>query len=413
MQQDEIRRALNSHGYILEEMIGKGGYAQIHLVQSTKYAGRKFAAKILFVDQNKSKSAIYTFSAEVDALCHLEHPNIVKIYDHFHEGHYYCVILEHCTGRSLSARIREKKLSPIEFQKITWQILDALIYCSQQRFAHSDIKPSNILLDEFNRPKLADFGLSKIIIPDNQNECDYDYYQHSFILPNNSNCPIVQKKITSHCSISGSLGSWQTPSKPNPIISFPRHENANEYYQDDDNNISHHFVGSLVYMAPEILEKRSHDPFKSDVWSLGVTLYELYTGSLPWFSRKHDEMIVYARNGITKFPQTMPKDVKDTIKAMVNPDPALRCSLENCKNLPFFASYLDFANNTAQQALKMSVKHPNNRRGSQVARALLKPYLSSDKVTLIGNTNLVNHGKINHFQTKRKSDAQVATIGNL
>ncbi|KAH0795704.1 CAMK family protein kinase [Histomonas meleagridis] len=74
------------------------------------------------------------------------------------------IILEYCAGGSLKdVVLKEGPIKPPKLYWLCYQILDALSYCHEKNIAHRDIKPANILIDSYGRPKLADFGLSKII----------------------------------------------------------------------------------------------------------------------------------------------------------------------------------------------------------------------------------------------------------
>jgi len=154
-------RILLERGYKLGDNVGRGSYACVYKAFSIKYR-QDFVVKISDFSGTKAQKIDEATQSEVDALCQLDHPNIISIYDHFCYETYYFIILEYCEGGSLYDFIIRGGVIPYKELCIMFkQIIQALIYCHSLSIAHSDIKPSNILVDKHGRPKLADFGLSQ------------------------------------------------------------------------------------------------------------------------------------------------------------------------------------------------------------------------------------------------------------
>lgn len=103
-----------------------------------------------------------------------------------------------------------------------------------------------------------------------------------------------------------------------------------------DGELIEQFVGSLPYLPPEILLLKPHDPLKADIWSLGMTLYYLYTGKLPWPRRNKDEMIHYICNGFVYFPDGSNIEICNMIRMMLVKDPLDRPSIGQLLSLPLF-----------------------------------------------------------------------------
>ena len=151
---------LVAHGYKFQKVIGKGGFSDVYLVWSLKYR-EPFVAKVMTVENHQMDALWKSFTAEVSALCALNFPNIIRMYDHFRIANQFVVILECCPSGSLADKIsRSNGLGYSEFQRIAGEILRAVAFCHSKHIAHRDIKPSNILIDRYGRMKLADFGLS-------------------------------------------------------------------------------------------------------------------------------------------------------------------------------------------------------------------------------------------------------------
>lgn len=142
------------HGYTLISKIGQGGFSVVYLVESQKY-NQHFVIK---VSNNKKSDETET---EIKTLIKLNHPNIISIYEYFTDDEYIYLVLEYCPGGSMETYIkRNGKLPKPLLYQVCAHLLSALYLCHSLHIAHRDIKPANILIDQYGRPKLADFGLS-------------------------------------------------------------------------------------------------------------------------------------------------------------------------------------------------------------------------------------------------------------
>ena len=170
---NEIIAQLQEKGYELRDPIGTGGFATVYTVLNKQY-NQIFCVKLMEIkkeekeDQqteisvNASSSLPQSFVAEIGSLVNITHPNVVAIFDYFQSENMLYIILEYCEGGSLDTMIREKtRLEPPLLYSYCRQIIRALMFCHSVGIAHRDIKPLNILIDQHNRPKLADFGLAQ------------------------------------------------------------------------------------------------------------------------------------------------------------------------------------------------------------------------------------------------------------
>ena len=255
---------LEKHGYTLIRPIGRGGFASVFLVHSNKY-NLDFAAKVTRFREGDSKFG----EAEINSLRNLEHPNIIRLYDHFVEGHELYIILEYCRHGSIKDCFPPGHTMPLPvFKRFSYQILKALAACHALGIAHRDLKPANILVDDHGRPKIADFGLG-----------------------------IMCEKGVS----------------------------------------VHYDAGSLAFAPPEFFKMKTLDPFKADVWSLGVLLCWMAIGRLPWRARNPGDLVKEISTcDIGHVICHLPKDVQQIITLAMKTDPRIRPSVEHLMELPVF-----------------------------------------------------------------------------
>ena len=163
--------------YTILEKIGQGGTGNIYLADDIRLQGRNCAIKEVEHNQtlpsNIFEQAREQFFREASVLARLDHPNLPKVSDYFSEGARDYLVMDYVPGKDLrelmqEARRNKKFLSENEVLRWAVQIADALNYLHHQDppIIHRDIKPSNIKIMPSGLVKLVDFGLVKIMAPD-------------------------------------------------------------------------------------------------------------------------------------------------------------------------------------------------------------------------------------------------------
>lgn len=147
-------------GYEYLNLLGSGGFSDVYLYQQDR-PRRKVAVKVLLSDL-KTESARRRFESEANLMAQLSsHPYIVTIFeaDITAEGHSY-LAMEYCSRPSLDVRYRRARLGVDEALSVGIQVASAVETAHRAGIVHRDIKPANILVTDYNRPALTDFGIS-------------------------------------------------------------------------------------------------------------------------------------------------------------------------------------------------------------------------------------------------------------
>jgi eukaryotic-like serine/threonine-protein kinase len=221
--------------YRILRRLGKGGMGEVLLGEDTKQHGRKVALKVLPEELTRSESRLRRFKQEARAILALNHPNILTVYEIGEAGEKYYIATEYIEGETLRQRLWRDPLKLDEALGVAIQVAMALEAAHAEGIVHRDIKPENIMLraDRFVRDrivKVLDFGLAKLT---DREAGGAD--------PEAVTIPITET---------------------NPGI----------------------IMGTTGYMSPEQAQGDTIDT-RSDVFSLGVVLYEMIAGQPPFKGR--------------------------------------------------------------------------------------------------------------------------------
>ncbi|CAH0550966.1 unnamed protein product [Brassicogethes aeneus] len=247
---DKKPTVLETHGYFLGKTIGTGSYATVRTYGDNithLYDSNHHKIKVARSDRHDSDVAIKIvskFSApadylkkflprEIEVVKGLRHPNLIRFLQAIETTHRVYIVMEYAKNGSLLDIIRKDQyIDEIRARKWFRQLVDAVDYCHERGVVHRDIKCENMLMDVEWNIKLSDFGFAR-----------------GHLKPKNGQLPLSET-----------------------------------------------FCGSYAYASPEILRGIPYQPQYADIWSMGVVLFAMVYGRLPFDDSNYRELIKVINN---------------------------------------------------------------------------------------------------------------------
>jgi serine/threonine protein kinase len=210
--------------YAIQGLLGAGGMGEVYAAEDTRLK-RRVALKVLPDSVAHDETRRLRFEREAQSVAALNHPNIVTLHSVEQVDGTVFLTMELVEGRTLSESIGQRPMGLAQFFAIAIPVADAMATAHQRGITHRDLKPANIMVTAEGRPKILDFGLAKAF---------------------------------------GDGG----PARPDDAATQPATADGI-------------IVGTTAYMSPEQAEGKAVDG-RSDLFSLGVVLYEMLTGERPF-----------------------------------------------------------------------------------------------------------------------------------
>jgi len=311
-----------SHYQVLS-LLGAGGMGEVYLARDSRL-GRTVALKILPSELAMDPERMQRFAIEAKAASALNHPNVATIYDVGESDGIHFIVMEHVEGETIAVRIG-RPLTPSEVVDIAVQAADALDVAHAKGITHRDIKPANLMLTHRGHVKVLDFGVAKV----------------------------NRKKEV------GPNGDWTVE----PVTAVGS------------------VVGSGPYMSPEQIVGGDVDA-RSDVFSLGVVIYEMATGQRPFSGSTRAELMGHilhaAPKPMMRLNPALPSELERvTLKCLdKRPDDRYQSARELLTDLWPLKRQLDAnAGGTMPDAVRFELLR---RAGSKPGPAALTPAVADD-----------------------------------
>ncbi|XP_064593915.1 aurora kinase B isoform X1 [Zonotrichia leucophrys gambelii] len=154
-----------AHSFSLEDFevgrpLGKGKFGNVYLARERR-SGFLVALKVLFKSQVEKEGVEHQLRREIEIQAHLRHPNVLRLYNYFHDRRRVFLILEYAPRGELYKELQRcHRMDATRTATLMEELADALLYCHGRKVIHRDIKPENLLLGLKGELKIADFGWS-------------------------------------------------------------------------------------------------------------------------------------------------------------------------------------------------------------------------------------------------------------
>ncbi len=337
--------------HIIQREIGRGGMAVVYLAHDNKF-DTQVAVKVLNKEYVHNENIRKRFLAEARNMYRMSHPNIIKVTDLIDDGDTVAFVMEYIEGETLKEYLERKgKLKDDEIKTIFSQMLEAVGYVHEQNLVHRDIKPSNFMIDKKGKVKLMDFGIAK-----------------------NTDA------------------------------------NSAEYTQTGTGVQ----MGTPMYMSPEQITETKSVTAQSDIYSLGVVLWQMVAGRKPYDTATLSTFQLQMK--IVQEPlQACNSNFNSIIQKATEKDPSLRYN--NCfdvhiilsSNIFHPHSWLENLQVNDETIINISVSSGiqknrfNEQQKTNVCdQCLGKGYLNRDDISRLGLQNIMKPSKCNKCGDKSK-----------
>ena len=350
--------------YEIRTPIGKGGMGEVYLANDTKL-GRTVALKILSADVTKNSEHLRRFVQEARATSSLNHPNILTVHDIGQAGSTHYIAAEFVDGVTLRKRLLERRMRLADALDILTQVCKALAAAHEAGIVHRDIKPENIMLRADGYVKVLDFGLAKLMEPD-------------------------EVQVTS----------------PEASTQLNIHTDP------------HAIVGTVDYMSPEQLRGQKVDA-RSDIWSVGVMLYEMVSGCRPFSGQSKSDTIALILGAnpapLAEYFEDAPTELQLIVSKLLREerDGRYQTAKELLSDLTHLKQTVESEEQSARSALRVASSGTRSAASSSSRKATVKNPLAPPQTNEIASARQTSKIESLVFEWKRHKTGALVLLATL
>ncbi len=308
--------------YKVIERLASGGMGEIYVGEDTRL-GRRVALKVLPPEAVADAERLQRFQAEARAVAAMNHPNIVTIHGVENERGVYFLAMELVEGQTLRKLIPAGGLPLPEFFRIAEQLTAAVAVAHDKGITHRDLKPDNVMVTASGHVKVLDFGLAKLV-----DEPADDAFA-------------------------------------GPTLVDSDHPPSPQLTEDGA------LLGTVPYMSPEHVTGRGID-HRSDVFSIGIILYEMLTGERPFHGRNSSSMMSSIlrtpAEPVSRRRRDVPRSIELAIELCLEKDPADRMQHVSALYEQLRIAHREIS--SASGAVRESAVMPVSRPPSSIVRSV-------------------------------------------
>jgi serine/threonine protein kinase/Flp pilus assembly protein TadD len=252
--------------YKILSQLGAGGMGEVYLAYDTRLE-RTIALKIRPTEVASDSERMRRFVQEAKAASALKHPNVAHIYEIGESDGVHFIAMEYVEGQTIAAKINDRPLDPAQIVEIGIQVADALDEAHTKGITHRDIKPANLMVTPRGQVKVLDFGLAKVTRPEEQ-----------------TTASDVSTVLTTSPGV---------------------------------------MMGTVQYMSPEQALGQEVD-HRSDIFSLGIVLYEMAAGRRPFSGMTAteviDQILHFQPEPVARFSDQVPLELERIVLKCLEKD---------------------------------------------------------------------------------------------
>jgi two-component system LytT family response regulator len=326
---DLLETGSNVAHYRIGSRLGEGGMGAVYLADDTRL-GRRVALKVLPVNVAADPERMHRFVQEAKLASALTHPNVAYIYEIGEDDGLRFLAMEYVAGEALSVRLARGPVAFTELLSVGIQVADALDDAHSKGIVHRDIKPSNLMLTPRGYVKVLDFGLAKLETPGVGNKTG-------------TQMPRDETQVMTSAGV---------------------------------------VMGTVAYMSPEQALGREVD-HRTDLFSLGVVLYEMATARLPFPGATPSESMARILgsqpDAMARFNYDIPESLDRVVRKCLEKDRERR--YQSARELLVDLKNLERDASGTRATVAAAPAHRNLTAmivdDEELARALLREYIGS------------------------------------